>query len=174
MSRANLIGAAFGAAAALAIPAIAFAFGAGGGFGGGVGGHAGIGAVGPSAPNVNINPYLPDQRFRELKLAGQVPAIPEKLPSGSRIVQLVVNGQTIPMALDTEMGSADLDFDPDSRYAEDLYRAILTRNVAVVGDGELRQKIIDAAGKSQPIEVQGRAFNSTAPYFVVTSVEAAK
>ena len=193
MRRSKLIATIGGCFIALALPAMSFAAGAGGGVGGaGVGGIGGIGGMGgfggghagigfggapgggAVAPPVIINSYLYDRHFRELKLAGQVPAVPDRLPSGARIVQLRMEGKIIPMALDTELGSAELQFDPDERYAEDLYKAVLTKSVAVVGDAALRDRIVQAAGSSQPIQVEGKVFNATTPYFVVTSVEDAK
>ncbi|HUA33050.1 MAG TPA: hypothetical protein VMA09_05555 [Candidatus Binataceae bacterium] len=190
MHRSKLIATICGCVIALALCASSFAAGAGGG--GGVGGVGGIGGFGGAhgggmmgipggapgtgnvAPPTIMNPYLYDRHFRELKLAGQVPAVPDKLPSGARIVQLRMDGKIIPMALDTELGSSELEFEPGERYAEELYTAVLTKSVAVVGDSALRERIIQAAGSSQPIEVEGKVFNSTTPYFVVTSVEAAK
>jgi hypothetical protein len=157
-----------------------FAFGGVGGGAPGGGMHVGGISGFSGAPSngvgtlINMNTYLYDRHFRELKLAGQVPAVPEKLPSGARIVQLRVNGQSVPMALDSELGSSELEFEPGERYAEELYKAVLTKSVAVVGDAQLRDRIIDAAGKSQPIEIEGAVFNTATPYFIVKSVEDAK
>jgi hypothetical protein len=181
----------------------AHAFGGAGGVGGvggvggmgGMGGMGGIGAIGaagvhgnPAGGFVGVNggqlggigvmavPNLAVQEMRELKLAGQVPANPDRLPSGARIVQLRVNGQMVPMALDSELGSSDLEFNPGNRKAEDLYHALLTKQVAVIGDEKLRNQIVQAASENgtQALEIQGYVFNQTTPYFVVKSVEAAK
>ncbi len=191
MRRSTLTATICGCFVALALPALSLAAGAGGGVGGGgvggVGGFGGFGGAHPGGMGIPagtpgtggisapmINSYLYDRHFRELKLAGQVPAEPDKLPSGARIVQLRINGKLVPMALDTELGSGELEFPPDERYAEDLYKAVLTKSIAVVGDSAMRDRIIQAAGTSQPIEVEGKVFNATTPYFVVTGVEAAK
>jgi hypothetical protein len=181
----------------------AHAFGGAGGVGGvggvggmgGMGGMGGIGAIGaagvhgnPAGGFVGVNggqlggigvmavPNLAVQEMRELKLAGQVPANPDRLPSGARIVQLRVNGQMVPMALDSELGGSDLEFNPGNRKAEDLYHALLTKQVAVIGDEKLRNQIVQAASENgtQALEIQGYVFNQTTPYFVVKSVEAAK
>jgi hypothetical protein len=150
--------------------------GIGGGAGGGMGGFGGIGGAhigaggfsAPSLPNMNSPTYT--EHFRELNLAGQVPAIPAKLPSGARIVQLNVNGQMVPMAIDTEMGSGEVQFSPGYALTAELYHAVLTRRVEVVGDSELRDRILEAAGKNEPIEVEGYVFNSSTPYLVLRSV----
>ena len=178
--RTKLVVATLIASAAAMSSTMAFAFGGVGGGAPGGGMHVGGISGFTGAPSngvgtlINMNTYLYDRHFRELKLAGQVPAVPEKLPSGARIVQLRVNGQNVPMALDSELGSGELEFEPGERYAEDLYKAVLTKSVAVVGDAQLRDRIIAAAGKSQPIEIEGAVFNTATPYFIVKSVEDAK
>src|SRR5215469_5527933 len=176
------------------VPA-AHAFGGVGGVGG-VGGIGGVGGMGGAAGvhgkvtggfagvnggqlgGIMINPVpnLAVQEMRELKLAGQVPANPDRLPSGARIIQLKVNGRAVPMALDSELGGGQLEFNPGNQYGEELYHALLTKQIAVVGDEKLRDQILQAASAngSQALEVQGWVFNRTTPYFVVKSVEAAK
>jgi hypothetical protein len=183
-----------GVAYAPVVHAFGGGFGGGGfgGVGGGFGGIGGVGAAGahgnvaggsyggdlssPGGIMINPVPSLAPQEIRELKLAGQVPANPDRLPSGSRIIQLKVNGQMIPMALDTELGGGELKFDPGNEPGEQLYHSILTKQIAVVGDSKLRDQIVQAAAANgtQALEVQGWVFNQRTPYFVVKSVEAAK
>jgi hypothetical protein len=165
-----------------------------GGVGGGMGGIGGLGGIGGgvhgnvtggfngggigSSGGIMINPVpnLAVQEMRELRLAGQVPANPDRLPSGARIIQLKVNGQTVPMALDSELGGGQLEFNPGNQYGEELYHAMLTKQIAVVGDSKLRDQIVQAASANgtQALEVQGWVFNRMTPYFVVKSVQAAK
>jgi hypothetical protein len=187
----RIIPGAFAFAAVLTMASLANAQFAGGGFGGGgfggggfsgAGIGAGVGAAAVTAggiPGVSPgsmivpNPPGASQRFRDLKIAGRIPADPAKLPSGARIVQLRVNGQTVPMALDTEVAnSGDLQFDPSYGYGRDLYRSMLSRPVTVVGDEALRNQIMQAASdpKSAPMEVDGYIFDRLSPYFVVRSV----
>ncbi|MGH7949576.1 MAG: hypothetical protein ACREQF_10150, partial [Candidatus Binataceae bacterium] len=67
------------------------------------------------------------QRFRDLQLIGRVPADKDKLPQGARLIRLRVNGKDVTMTLDTEESSADLTFDPNQRFARELYHAVLTK-----------------------------------------------
>ncbi len=156
-------------------------FGGIGGIVGGVhgnvtGGFAGVNGGQLGGIGVMVVPNLAVQEMLELKLAGRVPANPDRLPSGSRIIQLKVNGQIVPMALDSELGGGKLEFNPGNQYGEELYHAVLTKKIAVVGDSKLRDQIVQAAAANgtQALEVQGYVFNRTTPYFVVKSVEAAK
>ncbi len=183
-----VIAGAIAAIVAVAYAPSALAFGGGGV--GGIGGIAGIGGIhgnpaggfagvnGGQFNGIMINPVpnLAVQEMRELRLAGQVPANPERLPSGARTIQLKVNGQFIPMALDSELGSGQLEFNPGNRYGEELYNAVLTKQIAVLGDSKLRNQIVQAAAanSTQPLEIQGYVFNRQTPYFVVKSVETAK
>src|SRR5579863_7777884 len=112
-------------AIALATAGTAFAFGgAGGGVGGaGVGGGGigggfsahGITPMAGTAPgfmmnSVLISPRLSEQRYRDLKVAGRVPVDESKLPPGARVIRLHVNGVDVPMRLDTENASSELEF----------------------------------------------------------------
>jgi hypothetical protein len=186
---------AFAAILAIAYVPAAHAFGGVGGVGGigGIGGLGGIGAAGvhgnptggftgaglnsPGGIMINPAPSLAPQEMRELRLAGQVPANPDRLPSGARIIQLRVNGQTVPMALDSELGGGgELEFDPGNESGQQLYHSILTKQIAVVGNSKLRDQIVQAAAANgtQPLEIQGYVFNQRTPYLVIKSVQAAK
>jgi hypothetical protein len=150
----------------------------------GVGG-GGIHAGAPSGLQVNPGPNLnlggminipqrrPPQRFRDLKLAGRVGIDTSKLPATARIVRLRLDGRDIPMRLDTELSSAEIQFDPDYNYARELYRAILTKRVEVVGAAELRDELAAAANSGAQVEVEGYAFNLTSPYLVLKVVNKA-
>ncbi len=110
------------------------------------------------------------QRFRDLTVVGDVGLKESDLPAGATIVRLRVDGHDVFMRLDTELNGADLQFDPNAGYARDLYRSILTKRIEVVGQQDLRDRIMASADKAQPIKVQGYVFDRTSPFFVVKSV----
>lgn len=144
----------------------------GGGFAGG-GVHAG--ALGITGPAIGF-PYRPGfemmpQRFRDLNVTGRVGVKPGSQPLHSTMIRLSLDGHEIPMQLDTERQSADLQFNPDESYARDLYRSILTKRVEVVGQENLRDQIAEAAEQSKPLQIEGYVFDRSSPYLVVKSVK---
>ncbi|HKN00077.1 MAG TPA: hypothetical protein VJX23_06140 [Candidatus Binataceae bacterium] len=152
----------------------------GGGIGGG-GMHAGGFSGGPISGS-NISPgisagmpigagAMAPQRFRNLDVVGQVGVVQSKLPANAAVVRLRLDGRDIPMRLNTEEQSAELQFDPNASYAQDLYRSILTKRIEVVGEQSLRDEITEAAAQSKPIEVEGYVFHRSSPYLVVKSVK---
>jgi hypothetical protein len=179
-----------GVAFALAGVATASAFpgggvGGGGGFsGGGVsgGGFAGggvhIGAVTGGGVSVGV-PFIPaetssamsPQRFRDLNVTGRVGVKPGSQPLHATTIRLTLDGHEIPMQLDTEVQSAELEFNPDDSYARDLYHSILTKRVEVVGRQNLRDQIAAAAEESKPLQIEGYVFDRTSPYLVVKAVK---
>ena len=140
------------------------------------------GLGGTSIPVTNL--YIPTitsgnttyaaQRFRQINLVGRVPADEKTLPSGSRLVRLRVNGQLVTMRIEDETMSPDLTFDTNSPYSKDLYRAILTKRVEVVGDAAMRTRILDAVTQKQAIQIDGYAFDRLSPYLVLRSVSSAQ
>ncbi len=159
---------------ATVIASTAWAFSVGGIGGGGFS----SGGIGGASPNNLVIPNLPgpQQRFRQLKLAGRIPTDPAKEPAGARIVRLRVNGEIVPMALDTETASGELQFDPDSNYGRQLYQAILTKPITVVGDERMRSQIIEAASNPtnpRVMKIDGYVFDRLGPYMVLRSVESA-
>jgi hypothetical protein len=153
----------------------------GGGIGAGMGGFGGFaGGAGVNAPGMSPNNLLipnrpgPQQRFRQINLAGHIPADPAKTSAGTKIIRLSVNGEIVPMALDTETSSADLQFDPESDYGRQLYQAVLERPVTVVGDERLRSEIVEAASTPagrRVVKIDGYVFDRLSPYMVVRSVK---
>jgi len=176
-------------ALALASVATASAFpagavGGGGGFGGGgmsgggfAGGGVRAGGLGGITGPVSIGvPFRPGyemmpQRFRDLNVTGMVGVKPGSQPLHSTTIRLTLDGHEIPMQLDTELQSAELQFNPDDSYARDLYRSILTKRVEVVGQENLRDQIAEAAEQSKPLQIEGYVFDRTSPYLVVKSVK---
>ncbi|HYL58144.1 MAG TPA: hypothetical protein VEU51_04690 [Candidatus Acidoferrales bacterium] len=183
----RLLAVAVGAAAMVMIGSATGALGFGGGVGSpGGGGFGGIGGVAsmPSAPGLSLSstmlilsPGAAPQRFRELNMAGRVPADPAKLPKDARIVTLRINGQTVPMALDAEAFRGELHFDPTSDYGRELYHSMLTKPIEVVGDENLRSQIAQVAASptgSKPIQISGYVFDRLSPYLVLRSVNVAQ
>ena len=175
----------FAIAFALAGVATASAF-PGGGIGGGGGGISGggfagggvhpgeIGGItGPVSIGVPFRPGfdMMPQRFRDLNVTGRVGVKAGSQPLHSTMIRLSLDGHEIPMQLDTERQSAELQFNPDDTYARDLYRSILTKRVEVVGQENLRDQIAEAAEQSKPLQVEGYVFDTTSPYLVVKSVK---
>lgn len=119
---------------------------------------------------MNPMPGMPPQQFRNLNVAGDVGLKESDFPAGSKIVHLRVDGHDVYMRLDTELHDAELQFDPNAGYARDLYRAILTKRIEVVGQQDLRDQIMASADKAQPIKVRGYVFDRTSPFLVVKSV----
>jgi hypothetical protein len=157
------------------IPGGGFAGGGipGGGFAGGGVRAGGLGTIsGPVSVGV---PFIPSsamapQRFRDLNVTGRVGVKPGSQPIHSKTIRLTLDGHEIPMQLDTELQSAELQFNPDDSYARDLYQSILTKRVEVVGRENLRDQIAGAAEQSKPLQIEGYVFDRTSPYLVVKSV----
>ena len=153
--------------------------GGGGGFGGGGMGGVSVGSIGSlgggGAPGMGgpggLGPtFTMPQRFRDLNVVGRVGIDPSKQPPDATIVQLRLDGQEIPMRLDTETQGADLVFNPNDAYARDLYRSITTKRVEVVGQQNLRDEVAQAAEQSRPLQIEGYVFDRTSPYFVLKAV----
>ncbi len=119
---------------------------------------------------VNPTPNQSPQRFRQLDIVGDVGLSESQLPGNAQIVHLRVDGHDVYMRLDTELNNADLQFDPNAHYARELYRSILAKRIEVVGQQDLREKIIFSANTSRPIQVQGYVFDITSPFLVLKSV----
>ncbi|HVA81387.1 MAG TPA: hypothetical protein VNF29_10730 [Candidatus Binataceae bacterium] len=110
------------------------------------------------------------QQFHELNVVGDVGLKESDLPAGAKMVRLHVDGRDVSMRLDTELSGAVLQFDPNASYTRDLYRAVLTKRIEVVGKQELRDRIMTCADKAQPLKVEGYVFDRVSPLLVVKSV----
>ena len=131
----------------------------------------GTGGVGVPFIPAETSSAMSPQRFRDLNVVGRVGVKPGSQPLHSTTIRLTLDGHEIPMQLDTELQSADLQFNPDDSYARDLYRSILTKRVEVVGRQNLRDQIAEAAEQSKPLQIEGYVFDRTSPYLVVKSVK---
>lgn len=115
-------------------------------------------------------PMHSGQRFHQLSVVGDVGLKESDLPPHATIVRLHVDGHDVYMRLDTELGGPDLQFDPNAAYARELYRAIMVKRIEVVGQQELRDRILASATKKDPVKITGYVFDRANPYFVVKSV----
>jgi hypothetical protein len=136
-----------------------------------------VGSIGSGGPAPGVTPvnglgplFSMTQRFHDLNVTGRVGVKASSLPADATVVRLSLDGHEIPMRLDTELHSAELQFDPNASYARDLYNSILTKRVEVVGEQNLRDQIAAAAKESKPVQIEGYVFDRTSPYFVVKSV----
>jgi len=145
------------------------------GFSGGLSGMSGMSVQGSGVsvtPNIYTPSYYqPPQRFRDLTVTGRVGTDKSSAVKIGKVVRLSLDGKDIPMQLDTEVPTEDVEFDPNATYAQDLYRAMLTKRVEVVGRESLRNQIEDAARTGEPVRIYGYVFNPTSPYLVVKSVK---
>lgn len=132
--------------------------------------------IGGPLPTLAVNAFQPTawtapQRFRDLKVAGRVARPGTQVPPGSRIVRLSVEGQEVPMAIDTETSTADIHFAADEEYARELYSSILSKSIRVIADDFTTDRIRRAVDNNAPIVIEGYAFDRMSPYLVVRSAE---
>jgi hypothetical protein len=191
----------FAAAMSLAMTAtIAAAAGPGGGGGGGGlgGGMSSIGAIGlngfavsplsisrvmggrpskPSVPSMGILQAIPfptqdPNHYHEIKLIGRFTNDESGLTVDRQIVRMRVDGRSIPMSIDGDQMSNSLQFDQGDEVGQNLYRLILSKQLEVVGNQQLRAQIADAAAanRSKQIVVDGFVYDRTTPYLVLVSV----
>jgi hypothetical protein len=163
------------------MPCVCAAIGGVGGIGGvGAGaGRAGIGAIGgfPGAGPSNIfepTNVMAPQRYRDLKVSGYFEIAGRKLAPEDRILRFRVNGKVIPMLLGPETTPAKLIFGPNDTYARRLFNAILHKEIIVIGDEFMRDRIVRAAAQKRLIEVEGYVFDPLSPYMILRSVEPAR
>jgi hypothetical protein len=76
------------------------------------------------------------------------------------------------MSIDGDQMSNSLQFDQGDELGQNLYRLILSKQLEVVGNQQLRARIADAAAanRSKQIVVDGFVYDRTTPYLVLVSV----
>jgi len=116
-------------------------------------------------PEYSISP----ERFRFLNISGELSGRGTK---PGELGRLRVNGHVIPMVLDTGLARANPRFAWTHHHARELYRAIRTSRIRVIGDPNLKRQIVQAAAQSKPLEVRGYVFLSAgrSPYMVVREI----
>ncbi len=188
----------FAAAMSFAMTATIAAAAGPGGFGGGGGSMPSAGGMGfsglaisplsisrvmggrPSKPSVSSTGVLetipfPTQdpnHYHEIKLIGLLAPDESGLTVDRQIVRMRVDGRSIPMSIDGDQMSNSLQFDQGDELGQNLYRLILSKQLEVVGNQQLRARIADAAAanRSKQIVVDGFVYDRTTPYLVLVSV----
>ncbi|HSZ22777.1 MAG TPA: hypothetical protein VK782_06530 [Candidatus Sulfotelmatobacter sp.] len=188
----------FAAAMSFAMTATIAAAAGPGGFGGGGGGMPSAGGMGfsglaisplsisrvmggrPSKPSVSSTGVLetipfPTQdpnHYHEIKLIGRFTQDESGLTVDRQLVRMRVDGRSIPMSIDGDQMSNSLQFDQGDELGQNLYRLILSKQLEVVGNQQLRARIADAAAanRSKQIVVDGFVYDRTTPYLVLVSV----
>jgi hypothetical protein len=188
----------FAAAISFAMTATIAAAAGPGGFSGGGGGVPSVGAIGfsafavsplsmsrvmggrpdkPSVPSVGVLSAIPfptqdPNHYHEIKLIGQFTNDESGLTVDRQIVRMRVDGRSIPMSIDGDQMSNSLQFDQGDELGQNLYRLILSKQLEVVGNQQLRAQIAEAAAanRSKQIVVDGFVYDRTTPYLVLVSV----
>jgi hypothetical protein len=188
----------FAAAMSFAMTATIAAAAGPGGFGGGGGGMPSAGGMGfsglaisplsisrvmggrPSKPSVSSTGVLetipfPTQdpnHYHEIKLIGRLTQDESGLTVDRQLVRMRVDGRSIPMSIDGDQMSNSLQFDQGDELGQNLYRLILSKQLEVVGNQQLRARIADAAAanRSKQIVVDGFVYDRTTPYLVLVFV----
>ena len=188
----------FAAAISFAMTATIAAAAGPGGFGGGGGGMPSAGGMGfsglaisplsisrvmggrPSKPSVSSTGVLetipfPTQdpnHYHEIKLIGRFTQDESGLTVDRQLVRMRVDGRSIPMSIDGDQMSNSLQFDQGDELGQNLYRLILSKQLEVVGNQQLRARIADAAAanRSKQIVVDGFVYDRTTPYLVLVFV----
>jgi hypothetical protein len=128
----------------------------------------------PSMGSVSAIPF-PTQdpnHYHEIKLIGRFTQDESGLTVDRQIVRMRVDGRSIPMSIDGDEMSSSLQFDQGDEMGQNLYRLILSKQLEVVGNQQLRARIADAAAASRTkqIVVDGFVYDRTTPYLVLVSV----
>ena len=128
----------------------------------------------PSMGSVSAIPF-PTQdpnHYHEIKLIGRFTQDESGLTVDRQIVRMRVDGRSIPMSIDGDQMSNSLQFDQGDELGQNLYRLILSKQLEVVGNQQLRARIADAAAanRSKQIVVDGFVYDRTTPYLVLVSV----
>jgi hypothetical protein len=187
----------FAAAMSFAMTATIAAAAGPGGFSGGGGGMSmgGVGLSGfaisppsfskimagrpdkPSVPSMGSMSAIPfptqdPNHYHEIKLIGRLTQDESGLTVDRQIVRMRVDGRSIPMSIDGDQMSNSLQFDQGDELGQNLYRLILSKQLEVVGNQQLRARIADAAAanRSKQIVVDGFVYDRTTPYLVLVSV----
>jgi len=188
----------FAAAMSLAMTATIAAAAGPGGFSGGGGNMSSMGAIGfsgfavsslsmsrvmggrpdkPSVPSMGslsaiTFPTQDPNHYHEIKLIGRFTQDESGLTVDRQIVRMRVDGRSIPMSIDGDEMSSSLQFDQGDEMGQNLYRLILSKQLEVVGNQQLRARIADAAAtnRTKQIVVDGFVYDRTTPYLVLVSV----
>ena len=117
-------------------------------------------------------PTQDPNHYHEIKLIGRFTQDESGLTVDRQLVRMRVDGRSIPMSIDGDQMSNSLQFDQGDELGQNLYRLILSKQLEVVGNQQLRARIADAAAanRSKQIVVDGFVYDRTTPYLVLVSV----
>ena len=110
--------------------------------------------------------------YHEIKIVGRLAKDESGFSIDRQIVRMHVDGREIPMSIDGNAMSDNLQFDQGDELGQTLYHLILSKRLEVVGDQKLRTQLASAAAAnpSKPVVVDGFVYDRVTPYLVLVSV----
>jgi hypothetical protein len=110
--------------------------------------------------------------YHEIKIVGRLAKDESGFSIDRQIVRMHVDGREIPMSIDGDAMSDNLQFDQGDEVGQTLYHLILSKRLEVVGDQKLRTQLASAAAAnpSKPVVVDGFVYDRLTPYLVLVSV----
>jgi hypothetical protein len=119
-----------------------------------------------------VFPTNDPDHYHEIKIIGLLAKDESGLSIDRQIVRMRVDGRDIPMSINGDAMSDNLQFDQGDELGQILYRLILSKRLEVVGDQKLRTQIANeaAANPSKPVVVDGFVYDRMTPYLVLVSV----
>jgi len=111
---------------------------------------------------------------RELKVRGRVLKDGETAQPGTEIVHLRFKNSTVAMALESPAPPGDISLSRQDEYARDLYRAIVTKEVQVIGSDAELARLEHPDSSNGRVQVEGYVFNRSNPYLVIEWLGAAR
>ena len=110
--------------------------------------------------------------YHEIKIVGRLAKDESGFSIDRQIVRMHVDGREIPMSIDGNAMSDNLQFDQGDELGQTLYHLILSKRLEVVGDQKLRTQLAStaAANPSKPVVVDGFVYDRVTPYLVLVSV----
>src|SRR5208337_2680487 len=108
-----------------------------------IGGGGSTGGIGSMSGSLQSFPFPTNDpnHYHEIRLVGRVTRDESGLTIDQQIVRMRVDGRTIPMSINGDAMSDSLQLDQGDELGQDLYRLILSRQLQVVGDRKLRDRI---------------------------------
>ena len=127
---------------------------------------------GINGPQTLVFPTNDPDHYHEIKIVGRLARDESGFSIDRQIVRMRVDGRDIPMSINGDAISENLQFDQGDELGQDLYRLILSKRLEVVGDQKLRTQIAKAAAAnpSKPVVVDGFVYDRMTPYLVLVSV----
>jgi hypothetical protein len=127
---------------------------------------------GINGPQTLVFPTNDPDHYHEIKIVGRLARDESGFSIDRQVVRMRVDGRDIPMSINGDAISENLQFDQGDELGQDLYRLILSKRLEVVGDQKLRTQIAKAAAAnpSKPVVVDGFVYDRMTPYLVLVSV----